>query len=182
MTIHNPGSISSVTGVGGAKYVDDQLAGSNWFERALDPSAVEMRFNSAQAEAQRQFTSAEAQKNRDWQERMSNTAYQRAVQDMKSAGLNPYLAYSQGGASTPSGSTAGGYSASVSGGATSRVFQQVMNSAIMLAGVVGKAVSAGASASARTASAMASAPRGYTDTFSDSDGIVKYQRSREWWR
>lgn len=48
-----------------------------------------------------------AQKQMDFQERMSNTAYSRATEDMIRAGLNPALMYgSAGPASTPSGAMA----------------------------------------------------------------------------
>ena len=48
----------------------------------------------------------EADENRDFQQYMSGTAYQRQMADMKSAGLNPLLASKIGGASTPPGGQA----------------------------------------------------------------------------
>jgi len=42
----------------------------------------------------------------DFQERMSNTAYQRAMEDMRLAGINPIMVSKLGGASTPTGAKA----------------------------------------------------------------------------
>lgn len=72
-------------------------------------------FNAQQAALARNFSSDEASKMRDFQERMASTSYQRAMADMEKAGLNPILAYQQGGAPMAAGAMGSGGSASSPG-------------------------------------------------------------------
>lgn len=97
----------------GNGYTDLTGAIGNKFTGNLDWQRSEFQrlqnnaYNAQQAAIGREFEAREAQKSRDWSERMSNTAYQRAAADMKAAGINP--AAMLGGAQsagTPSASTA----------------------------------------------------------------------------
>lgn len=66
-------------------------------EAALWADLATAELNSAKSAEQ-------AQIGRDWSERLSNSQYQRAVSDLRAAGLNPVLAASNGGAGVPSSS------------------------------------------------------------------------------
>lgn len=144
-------NLNGVNKVGG-----QQVNTGNLFDRWFDSGKLDAINSAYAAQADRDFnlssmresnafSSAEAQKNRDWQmkmfhlqseynteealkawgrseqsaqkqrdfeERMSNTAYQRAAADMRAAGINPYLA-SGSSASTPTGAAGQARGASV---------------------------------------------------------------------
>jgi len=57
------------------------------------------------------FSAEQTDKQMQFQKEMRSTQYQTTVDDLQKAGLNPMLAYSQGGAGTPTGSAAVGQQA-----------------------------------------------------------------------
>lgn len=88
------------------------------------------------------FNALEAQKNRDWQEYMSNTSYQRAMSDMQKAGINPLLAYDQGGAQSGSGATA--HSSASASGASQTKDSDPLGQIVKVLGLVMSGVNTGA--------------------------------------
>lgn len=83
-----PGSLRSILGIFNS--ANDTDIGSS----ILDTSDFMKEYNEEQRRAtdeQRKWSAEQAQKQMDFQEYMASTQYQRAVEDMKAAGLNPYM-------------------------------------------------------------------------------------------
>lgn len=87
-------------------YITNQADGNLYAEAMMELANYNNNWNAEQV-----------QKQMDFQERMSNTAHQREMEDLKAAGLNPVLS-AKNGATSPSGSAATADSSIISGLAT----------------------------------------------------------------
>lgn len=129
-----PGGVGAVSSAYSLFSEPSEQGYSSWGTNVFNPTKAEQKFNATQAAIDRSFSAFEAQKQRDYEERMSNTAYQRAVSDLRAAGLNPYLAATGNSASTPSGAVASSSGARAS--AHTGAFEHLVGSAIQLATAV----------------------------------------------
>lgn len=119
-------------GVGRALGAVGSIAGpliGGWFGGPTGAAIGAGIGNYLGAAQQNDANSAQAARQMGFQERMSSTAWQRGMADMRAAGMNPIFAYKAGGASTPNGAMAvmqNEAAAGIDG------FSQAANSAIAL--------------------------------------------------
>lgn len=109
---------STGTGANNSSSTEDFLEAWNanqtlQWEREQQAAASAQEFAQSSANTAMAFESQEASNARDWSKMMSDTAYQRGVDDLRRAGLNPILAANSA-ASVGQASSADGKAAAAS--------------------------------------------------------------------
>lgn len=88
--------------LGSSFFNQANIAAEDW-QRDEQSAILAFQRDMEQMDKANQFSANEAQKARDFERLMRQTAYQDTLQDMQKAGINPVLAYSQGATSSSSG-------------------------------------------------------------------------------
>lgn len=104
-------------GIPGAIYSEIKSAHLTGAEREqnafnAEQALLQRQFEAEQVQNQMNFQAQQAAQQMGFQSQMANTQWQRGVSDMQKAGLNPALAYGQGGNVAPSGVAMQGAAAS----------------------------------------------------------------------
>lgn len=195
MNVSQPVNAGGITNVYGEQNPTYRGFGSNWINGKRIAQEDWMRAEQAQnnqlqrdlyfQEQANKFNAQEAQKQRDYDERMSNSQYSRAVADLKRAGLNPVLALGGDGASFHSGASASS-GGSRSGSSNTR-YAGGDNSVGSLLGTIVSVVAglytAGATNAAKitaasmTANALAGKKQSYTQTSYTRKGMTTINRN-----